>query len=98
MTAAPKSREPLVTIEMVTELNAYDISELCDATEEAIVAGGGFGWLAPPPRTVLEDYWRGVLLIPDVNLFLGKLDHVIAGSCQIVSPLAIMKRKHSPAS
>ena len=67
----------------LSELNAYDISELCDATEEAIDAGGGFGWLAPPPRTVLEKhYWRGALLIPDVTLFLGKLDHVIAGSCQ----------------
>ena len=86
MTSSPEDRQPLVTVEMVTELNAYDISELCDATEEAIDAGGGFGWLAPPPRTVLEDYWRGALLIPNVTLFLGKLDHVIAGSCQIVSP------------
>ena len=86
MTQPPEGRQPLVTVEMVTELNAYDISELCDATEEAIDAGGGFGWLAPPPRTVLEDYWRGALLIPNVTLFLGKLDHVIAGSCQIVSP------------
>ena len=45
MTDKPKDRQPLVTVEMVTELNAYDISELCDATEEAIEAGGGFGWL-----------------------------------------------------
>jgi len=79
-------RKPLVTVEMATDLNANDISELCDATEEAIAAGGGFGWLAPPPRSVLEDYWRGILLIPDYHLFLGKLDHVIAGSCQIVRP------------
>lgn len=86
MADSKKKRQPLVTVEMVTELNAYDISELCDATEEAIEAGGGFGWLAPPPRTVLENYWRGALLIPDVTLFLAKLDHVIAGSCQIVSP------------
>lgn len=82
----PADRQPLVTVEMVTQLSANDISELCDATEEAIDAGGGFGWLAPPPRSVLEEYWRGVLLVPDYYLFLGKLDHVIAGSCQIVSP------------
>ena len=69
-------RTPLVTIEMATELSANDISELCDATEEAIEAGGGFGWLAPPPRSVLEDYWRGILLVPDYHLFLGKLDQV----------------------
>ena len=79
-------RTPLVTVEMATELSANDISEICDATEEAIEAGGGFGWLAPPPRAVLEDYWRGVLLVPDYNVFLGKLDHVIAGSCQIARP------------
>ena len=42
-------RTPLVTVEMATELSANDISEICDATEEAIEAGGGFGWLAPPP-------------------------------------------------
>ena len=79
-------RQPVVTVEMATTLSALDISELCDATEEAINAGGGFGWLAPPPRAVLEDYWRGVLLIPNYSLFLGKLDHVIAGSCQIIRP------------
>ena len=54
MIANPQNRQPLVTVEMVTELNAYDISELCDATEEAIDAGGGFGWLAPPPALFLK--------------------------------------------
>ena len=34
-------RAPLVTIEMTEELSANDISEICDATEEAIDAGGG---------------------------------------------------------
>ena len=32
-------RTPLVTVEMATELSANDISEICDATEEAIEAG-----------------------------------------------------------
>ena len=91
-------RMPLVTVEMATELSANDISEICDATEEAIEAGGGFGWLAPPPRAVLEDYWRGVLLVPDYNVFLGKLDHVIAGSCQIARPRATMRHKQQHAS
>lgn len=75
-----------VTLETVFDLSANDLSELCDATEEAIAAGGGFGWLAPPPRNVLEDYWRGVLLIPERSLVIGKVDMVIAGSCQIVRP------------
>lgn len=75
-----------VTLEMADELNANDLSELCDAAEEAIKAGGGFGWLAPPPRNIMEDYWRGVLLIPERRLFVGKVDMVMAGSCQIVRP------------
>ena len=75
-----------VSVEMVTELNRNDISEISDAAESAIAAGGGFGWLTPPPRSVLENYWKGVLLIPDRQLFVGKLDQVIVGSCQIVTP------------
>ncbi len=62
-----------VSVEMVTELNRNDISEISDAAESAIAAGGGFGWLTPPPRSVLENYWKGVLLIPDRQLFVGKL-------------------------
>ena len=45
-------RTPLVTVEMVTELSANDISELCDATEEAIEAG-----VAGLPR-LLARYWK----------------------------------------
>ena len=75
-----------VTLETANDLTANDLSELCDATEEAIKSGGGFGWLKAPPRNILEDYWRGVLLIPERSLILGKVDMVIAGSCQIVRP------------
>ncbi|MEK9532418.1 MAG: GNAT family N-acetyltransferase [Alphaproteobacteria bacterium] len=80
------SREPILTVETLDDLDASDLSEICDATEEAIQAGGGFGWVSPPSRSVLENYWRGVLLIPDRILIIGKLDHVIAGSCQILKP------------
>ena len=75
-----------VTLETAHELTANDLSELCDATEEAIKSGGGFGWLTAPPRNILEDYWRGVLLIPERSLIVGKVDMVIAGSCQIIKP------------
>lgn len=80
------SRIPIVTVETIDDFHAGDLSEMCDATEEAIQAGGGFGWVAPPSRSVLENYWRGVLLIPDRVLIVGKLDHVIVGSCQILKP------------
>ena len=81
-----QSREPILTVETLNDLDASDLSEICDATEEAIQAGGGLGWVSPPSRAVLENYWRGVLLIPDRVLIIGKLDHVIAGSCQILKP------------
>jgi ribosomal protein S18 acetylase RimI-like enzyme len=62
------------------------MQELCDATEAAIEDGGGFGWLKIPSRKVLEDYWKGVLLIPERELIVGRIDGVIASSCQLVRP------------
>ncbi|MCG8546838.1 MAG: GNAT family N-acetyltransferase [Alphaproteobacteria bacterium] len=77
---------PSITVETVDELTAADRSDLCDAAESAIREGGGFGWLTPPPREILETYWRGVLLVPERSLFVARLDGVIAGSAQLVRP------------
>lgn len=60
-----------------------DLSDLCDATEAAIKDGGGFGWVDPPVREKLEAYWKGVILIPDKYVFVGRLDGVIAASAQL---------------
>ena len=49
-----QSREPILTVETLDDLDASNLSEICDATEEAIQAGGGFGWVSPPSRSVLE--------------------------------------------
>ena len=73
-----------ISIETATKLTTSDLHELCDAAEEAILQGGGFGWLSPPPRSVMEDYWRGVQMIPERHLIVARLDKVIAGSCQIL--------------
>ena len=75
-----------LSVETADQLTTGDIHELCDAAEEAIYAGGGFGWLSPPPKSVMEDYWRGVQMIPERYLIIARLDKVIAGSCQIVRP------------
>ena len=69
-----------VTVQRLTQYSGTDLDDLCEATESAIVEGGGFGWLKPPPRQVLENYWKGVLLIPERRLVVGRLDGVIAGS------------------
>ena len=38
-----KNKEFNVKAEFCTSLSKVDLQELCDATEEAILAGGGFG-------------------------------------------------------
>jgi ribosomal protein S18 acetylase RimI-like enzyme len=69
-----------VWVARLTQYSGTDLDDLCEATEAAIVEGGGFGWLKPPPRHVLENYWKGVLLIPDRTLVVGRLDGLVAGS------------------
>jgi ribosomal protein S18 acetylase RimI-like enzyme len=81
-TAGPASAGR-VTVERLTQYTGTDLDDLCEATESAIVEGGGFGWLKAPPRQVLENYWKGVLLVPERRLVVGRLDGVIAGSVQL---------------
>ncbi len=73
-------------IEILVRFKGNDLDDLCDATEAAIEVGGGFGWLAPPERTVLESYWKGALLVPLLRVFVARLDGVICGSAQLLRP------------
>ena len=70
----------------IEEISEIDLADLCDATEAAIIDGGGFGWLVPPARRVLERYWKGVLLVPQRSLFVARLNGAIVGSAQLVRP------------
>lgn len=81
--ADPKRK---ISVETASKLSASDIQELGDAAIATIEDGGGFGWLVPPPQNVLENYWKGVMLIPERALILGRIDGVIGASCQIVRP------------
>jgi RimJ/RimL family protein N-acetyltransferase len=72
-----------LTVERLTQYSGTDLDDLCEATESAIVEGGGFGWVKVPARQVLENYWKGVLLIPERYLVVGRMDGVIAGSVQL---------------
>ena len=52
---------PKVKVDKVEQLEDADLADLCDAAEIAILDGGGFGWLMPPRRDVMErrsiPYW-----------------------------------------
>ena len=41
------------TVEPLEDVSDEIVEDLCDAAESAILDGGGFGWLKPPPRAVL---------------------------------------------
>lgn len=73
-------------VEPLEILSGTDPEDLCDAADAAIADGGGFGWLHPPPRHILESYWRGILLVPGRRLFVARLDGTICGSAQLVCP------------
>lgn len=74
---------PQPSVGCLTDFGGGDLHDLCDAAEAAIRDGGGFGWLKPPPRHVMETYWKGVLLVPERALFVARLDGTIAGSAQL---------------
>lgn len=86
MTVEQHSRPPETLVERLTSFEGSDLHDLCDAADAAIVDGGGFGWLTPPPRHVMETYWKGVLVVPERELFVARLDGVIAGSAQLQRP------------
>jgi ribosomal protein S18 acetylase RimI-like enzyme len=81
-----KTKSPSTAVELLAAFIGTDLEDLCDAANDAIKAGGGFGWVAAPPRHVMESYWRGVLLVPERRLFVARLDGTICGSAQLARP------------
>ncbi|MCG8692827.1 MAG: GNAT family N-acetyltransferase [Minwuiales bacterium] len=73
-------------VELLDQFEDDDLEALCEATNQAILDGNGFGWLKPPRRAVLESYWKGVLLVPERELYVARLDGQIVGSAQLVKP------------
>jgi len=81
------STEAVTTsVERIRVFEGSDLEDLCEATVAAIEDGGGFGWVSAPARQVLENYWNGVLLVPERTLFVARLNGTICGSVQLVAP------------
>jgi ribosomal protein S18 acetylase RimI-like enzyme len=75
-----------IAVERVGAITDEDLAALCEAADAAIIDGGGFGWVTPPGRVSLERYFRGLLLVPERELFVSRLDGVVVGSVQLVRP------------
>ena len=82
----PVSQPPMMSVERCDRVSEADLLELCEATNAAIIEGGGFGWIEPQGQDVLIRHFRGVLLVPDRELFLARLDGRVVGSAQLVRP------------
>jgi ribosomal protein S18 acetylase RimI-like enzyme len=78
--------QPQSMIERLKEFSDQDLHALCEATDAAILDGGGFGWLNSPGRRTLETYFRGVLLVPERELLVARLNGEIVGSAILVRP------------
>ena len=75
-----------IKTEIISSINDTDLADLCNITEQAIKAGGGFGWLKVPPIGVLKKYWKGSLVVSNRKLIVGRLNKAIAGTLQLIFP------------
>ena len=75
----------MITVEKINSFKRGELEELTTATMDAIKEGIGFGWVSRPPKNKVKDYWKGVLLVPNRWLFLGRYKGLIAGSLQVVT-------------
>jgi ribosomal protein S18 acetylase RimI-like enzyme len=81
-------------VHLAESLTTGDLSDLCEATEQAILDNRngftiGFTRSEPLARERLESYWKGVLIVPERMLIVGRLDGIIAGAIQFVRPSPI---------
>ena len=72
-----------IKVEILKFISDIDLADLCNITEQAIKAGGGFGWLKTPPRQTLNKYWKGLVIVQNRILIVGRLNNAIAGTLQL---------------
>ncbi|MCW3474622.1 GNAT family N-acetyltransferase [Limobrevibacterium gyesilva] len=86
MSASDTTAEPTHGVERIAAFTDEELHDLCEAADAAIIDGGGFGWVTPPGRHALERYFKGVLLVPERELFVARVGGRIVGSAQLVRP------------
>ena len=75
----------MIEVKKIKEFDKGEIEELTSATMDAIQEGIGFGWIKKPAKNKVIEYWKGVILVPNRWLFVGKYKGVISGSIQVVT-------------
>ena len=75
----------MIEVKKIFRFEKGEVEELSSATMDAIQEGIGFGWIKKPPKSKVIDYWKGVILVPNRWLFVGKYKGVISGSIQVVT-------------
>ena len=73
----------IIKVETLKSISDLDLADLCNITEQAIKDGGGFGWLKAPPREMLKKYWKGLIIVQNRKLVVGRLNNAIAGTMQL---------------
>ena len=72
-----------IMVENLKTISDLDLADLCNITEQAIHAGVWFGCLKVPPRYVLNKYWKGLVVVQNRILIVGRLNNAIAGTLQL---------------
>ena len=79
-----------IKIEQLKDFKGSDFHDICDATLRTVSDGlgftVGFNYSQTPNLETIEKYWRGVMLVPERLIFVGRIDGVIASSVQLIKP------------
>lgn len=79
-----------ISIELLEKINALDLMEICDATEATMndthCFNMGFRRSNDSSRDNLESYFKGIMLVPERKLIVGRVDSNISASLQLSLP------------
>ena len=72
-----------IAVRKLKQISETDLADLCSITEQAIRAGGGFGWLTIPPIETLKKLLEWSYFNKDKHFNCWRLNGTIAGALQI---------------
>ncbi len=80
-----------INLELLKEFKGSDLGDLCDVTEATLTEDSlsfsiNLNRSRLPTREQIQSYWRGVLMVPERELVVARLDGTIAASLQLLKP------------